>query len=187
MWTCYLFVAKGNVESMPDYAAQDPSNLMIGQPDGTFVEGAVEAGIVDFARARGGAVVDLNNDGMLDLVKVNRLENVRVYRNLGTGTAENPQAMGVWLAVGLHQPGVNPNAVGAWIEVRSGDKTQLREVIVGGGHVSGQLAPSHFGLGSATGAEVRVTWPDGEAGPWQPVNGNQRVLIERGAAAPVTQ
>ena len=34
-----LFIAKGNVEDLADYAMRDPSNLLIGQPDGTFVEG----------------------------------------------------------------------------------------------------------------------------------------------------
>ena len=33
-----LFVAKGNVDAMPDFAAKDPSNLLLGQPDGTFKE-----------------------------------------------------------------------------------------------------------------------------------------------------
>ncbi len=48
-----LFVSKGNVEAMPEYAAEDPSNLLLGQPDGTFVEGAEAAGIVELSRGRG--------------------------------------------------------------------------------------------------------------------------------------
>ena len=39
-----LFVSKGNVEAMNEYAAKDPNNLLLGQPDGTFVEGAEAAG-----------------------------------------------------------------------------------------------------------------------------------------------
>ena len=35
-----LFVTKGNVEAQADYAMRDPSNLLLGQADGTFVEGA---------------------------------------------------------------------------------------------------------------------------------------------------
>ena len=35
-----LFVAKGNVEAMPEFASQDPSNLLLGDPDGTFTESA---------------------------------------------------------------------------------------------------------------------------------------------------
>ena len=34
-----------------------------------------------------------------------------------------------------------------------------------------------------TRAEVRVTWPDGEVGPWLPVEADQVVRIERGATA----
>ena len=67
-----LYVAKGNVEQMPDHAAEDPSNLLIGQPDGTWEESAIEAGIVHFDKTRGAALADLNLDGLLDLVEVNR-------------------------------------------------------------------------------------------------------------------
>ena len=73
-----LFVTKGNVEAMPDFAARDPSNLMLGNADGTFSESGEAAGIVAFTRGRGAAVVDLNLDGMLDIVEVNRRENVSI-------------------------------------------------------------------------------------------------------------
>jgi hypothetical protein len=62
-----LFVSKGNVEAQEGYAGRDPSNLMLGNPDGTFTEVAEQAGIVDFARSRGAALTDFNLDGMLDL------------------------------------------------------------------------------------------------------------------------
>ena len=39
-----LFVCKGNVEAQLDFARRDPSNLFIGQADGTFVEGADRPG-----------------------------------------------------------------------------------------------------------------------------------------------
>ena len=46
-----LFVSKGNVDDAARLRHRDPSNLLIGQPDGTFIEGAEEAGIVSFAAA----------------------------------------------------------------------------------------------------------------------------------------
>ena len=85
-----LFIAKGNIEAMPDYAMRDPSNLLIGQPDGTLVEGASEAGIVDFARARGAALVDLNLDGMLDLVVVNGSRTSGSIATWGQARRHNP-------------------------------------------------------------------------------------------------
>jgi hypothetical protein len=173
-----LFVTKGNVTEMPDYARRDPSNLLLGQADGTFVEGAEEAGIVSFDRGRGAAVADLNLDGLLDLVQVNYGAPVRIWRSTASGIPDNP-AMSHWLGVQLSDPGANRDAIGSWIEVKTGDTTIEREVTVGGGHVSGHLGPTHFGLGAADQAEVRVTWPDGEQGPWIPVAADQYVTVDR--------
>ncbi|MET1232095.1 MAG: CRTAC1 family protein [Candidatus Limnocylindrales bacterium] len=180
-----LFVAKGNVEVMPDYAWDDPSNLLMGQPDGTFVEGGEAAGIVDYARGRGAAVIDLNLDGLLDIVEVKRRENVRLWRSLGAGSADASQAapMGHWAAVKLEQPAPNTDAIGAWVAVKVGDRIIERELTVGGGHVSGQLGWIHFGLGPADRAEVRVQWPDGEVGPWLPLTADGFSIIDRGADA----
>jgi hypothetical protein len=179
-----LFISKGNVEAMVEYAARDPSNLLLGQPDGTFVESARAAGFLSFGRSRGAALADFNLDGMLDLVEVNRRENVRVWRNVGWGEAAAPAAMGNWVAVRLEQPGPNRDAVGSWIEVRLGERTTLRELTVGGGHAGGQLGWIHFGLGRADSAEIRIQWPDGETGPWQRIEANTSAIIERDAPEP---
>ncbi|HET9417611.1 MAG TPA: CRTAC1 family protein, partial [Candidatus Limnocylindria bacterium] len=176
-----LFVGKGNVEAMPEFAARDPSNLLLGTPDGTFVEAAEAAGIVSFARARGGSLVDLNLDGLLDLVVVNRLENVLVWRNLGAGTADDPEPMGAWIALRLSQPGPNPDAIGAWLEIRAGDRTIRRELTVGGGHVSGSLGWVHVGIGAEEAAEVTVTWPDGTPEGPIAVEANTWSHLERGS------
>jgi hypothetical protein len=179
-----LFVSKGNVEAQPGYAARDPSNLLIGQEDGSFTEDGEAAGIMSFVRGRGAALVDLNLDGMLDLVQVNRRENVSVWRNVGWGDAASPAPMGNWVAVRLEQPGPNRDGIGSWIELRAGDRTIQREVTIGGGHASGELGWIHFGLGDASGAEVRVQWPDGETGPWMQLPANGFATIERGARTP---
>ena len=176
-----LFFAKGNIEAMPDFAAQDPSNLFLGQPDGTFKEAADTAGIVDFARGRGAALADFNLDGLLDLIEVNRRVNVGLWRNVGSGTAEQPAPMGDWVAIRLDQSGPNRNAIGSWIEVKLEDRTLQREVTVGGGNGGGQLGWIHFGLGDTEGAEIRVQWPGGETGPWMTVPTNRFSVIERGA------
>jgi hypothetical protein len=179
-----LLITKGNVEAQPDYAARDPSNLLLGQPDGTFVESAQAAGITHFARGRGAALADLNLDGLVDLVEVNRREQVKVWRNAGSGDPGRPRPMGDWVAVRLQQPAPNTDAVGAWIEVRAGGRTQRRELTVGGGHAGGQLGWTHFGLGAADRLEVRVQWPDGSWGPWMESAVNQFLTIPRGADRP---
>jgi len=177
-----LFISKGNVEEEPGYAVRDPSNLLLGQADGTFVESAEAAGILGYHRSRGAALVDLNVDGMLDLVVVNRSENVSMWRNVGLGDAARPVAMGHSFSVRLRQPAPNVDAIGAWVEVRIGDRTVVREVTVGGGHAGGQLGWIHVGLGSDVRAQVRVQWPDGETGPWIDVQAGDWAMIDRGAA-----
>jgi hypothetical protein len=178
-----LFVAKGNVEAQEGYAMRDPSNLLIGQADGTFVEGGEAAGIVSYNRARGAALVDLDLDGLLDLVVANRVEPVTVWRNVGSGDDDAPATMGNWLGVRLQQPAPNADAIGAWVEARIGGRTHVHEVTVGGGHAGGQLGWLHIGLGDADSAELRVHWPDGEIGPWMEAEAGGFAIIERGAAA----
>ena len=176
-----LFVAKGNVTAQPEYAEKDPSDLFLGQSDGTFRQGADAAGIVSFDRGRGAALVDLNLSGLLDLVQVSYGTPVRVWRNVGAGTASDPRAMGNWLGISLAQRAPNVDAVGAWIEVRAGDRVMRRELTVGGGHAGGQLGWTHFGLGGATGADVRVIWPDGTRGGWMTVGANSFYVLDRDA------
>ncbi len=176
-----LFISKGNIDEQPGYATKDPSNLLLGHPDGTFVEGAEAAGIVEFARGRGAALADFNLDGLLDLVESHYRDQVKLWRNVGSGDATKPAPMGNWLALRPVQPGPDRDAIGAWIEVKVGGLTLRRELTVGGGHVGGQLGWVHFGLGPAKDAQVRVQWPDGEMGPWLHLAANQFTLIERGA------
>ncbi len=179
-----LFISKGNVEAMSDFASRDPDNLLLGQADGTFSEVGAAAGIATFVRGRGAALVDLNLDGMLDLVQVNRRENVSLWRNVGLGTAAEPAPMDGWVALRLEQPGPNRDAIGSWIEVRAGGRAAEREVTIGGGHAGGQLGWIHFGLGDAGAAEIRVRWPDGELGPWMRLAADRFAVIERLASEP---
>ena len=169
-----LFVAKGNIDSMPDFAMKDPNNLALGKSDGTFVDMAKDAGVASTETSRGGMVVDFNLDGLLDLVVVNRRSPAQLWRN----TSKNA---GHWLQVKLEQAGANRDGIGAWIEAKRGDVTTRREITSGGGHVSGQLGWWHFGLGNADRAEVRVLWPYAEPGPWQSVSADGFYVLKAGA------
>lgn len=175
-----LFISKGNVEAMAEFASRDPNNLLMGGADGTFREVGEAAGIVTFRIARGASLTDLNLDGLPDLVVVNRKDDVEVWRNVGAGTAERPVPLGNWLQLRLSQPGGNRNAVGAWVEMRIGARTLRQELTVGGGHASGEAGWLHFGAGTAERARVRIQWPDGEWSDWYQIYTNQFARIVRG-------
>ena len=167
-----IFIAKGNVDQMPSSAMEDPNNLLMQTADGQFIETGDDAGLASMGMSRGAALVDLNLDGLLDIVVVNREANLEIYQNFGPET-------GNWLLLNLQQNSVNPQAVGAWIEVAAEGTVWHREITVGGGHASGVAGFEHFGLGSAGIVELRVTWPDGTSSDWQTVQPNQAVTISR--------
>lgn len=175
-----LFIAKGNVAEMPDFAMHDPDNLLLQTPDGRFVEKGDVAGIANNGTARGAALADFNMDGLLDLVVVNRWSKAQVWRNGGAGD-------GNWIAFRLQQPAPNVDGVGAWVEVKRGDAVMRRELTTGGGHAGGQLGWLHFGLGGATRASVSILWPDGTRSDWADLAANSFYTLGREQpAAPFT-
>ncbi|SHE88124.1 Repeat domain-containing protein [Litoreibacter ascidiaceicola] len=161
-----LFIAKGNVDQMPSNAMNDPNNLLVQNSDGRFHESAETAGVADFARSRGAALADFDNDGRLDLVVVNRRAAMRIYRNVGD-TAH-------WLGVSLFQRGGNRDAIGAKVTVNG----QIQHLRIGGGHAGGSALPLHFGLGDENIAVIQVVWPDGSITQTE-VHGDQSLLIEK--------
>ncbi|MFK7744512.1 MAG: CRTAC1 family protein [Roseobacter sp.] len=164
-----LFIAKGNVDQMPGMATKDPNNLLMQQPDGTFREASIEAGVASFHRSRGGALADFDLDGRLDLIVVNRRAPAELYRNV---TAD----VGNWLRVVPKMLSRNRDAIGAVVTVVTPESTQSIQRVVGGGHAGGQLLPMHFGLADAQTAQVRVEWPDGQQTSAKAVAGQTLVI-----------
>ncbi len=167
-----LFIAKGNVEQMPSNAMFDPNNLLMQGPDGRFSEAGQVAGIANGAKSRGAALVDLDIDGRLDLVVVNRGAPFEIYRN------ETP-VEGNWVELLPVQDAPNRFAVGGWIEIALGERRIWRELTVGGGHAGGAAGPEHVGLGPVDEVRVRVHWPDGETSGWTELEADRAWTLER--------
>ena len=168
-----LFVAKGNVDRMPDFSQKDPNNLLLQKPDAHFVEVGDVSGIASFSIARGAMLADFNLDGKIDIVVVNRRENIKIWLNVSSD-------LGSFIALRLQSPTSNRDAIGAWVEVKTASGVQRREITSGGGHASGQNGFWHFGLGDAKSAEIRVIWPDGTEGPWYSVDTGQFYHVRLG-------
>ena len=174
-----LFIAKGNVSEMPDFAANDPNNLLLQDGDGKFNEVGDKAGIASMAGAarRGAAGFQPRRPAGP------RRRQPRANRHSSGATPRRTPATGSSCACGRTAP--NRDAIGAWLEVRCGEMVVRREITVGGGHASGQSGWWHFGLGESPEAEVRVIWPDGTTSDWQRVDGNNFYILERDKAAEV--
>ncbi len=104
---------------------------------------------------RGGAQVDFDRDGLVDLVIVVHGGDAIVLKN----TSPDP---GHWLRVALRQTGGNTQALGARIYLTSAGNTQMAEIGTGSSYLSQDEHTVHFGLGSATRVDqLRIVWPDG--------------------------
>ena len=169
-----LFVAKGNISDMLDFAMQDPNNLLLLREDGKFVEAGDTAGVASMEQSRGGVLTDFNIDGRVDLVVVNRNSKAQIWRN----TTENA---GHWIEVKLGQVGPNRDAVNAWIVATADGRRIEREITVGGGHGSGEAGWWHIGIGNATSVELQVIWPDGDKSAPVTVNADGFYIVNRGS------
>ncbi|MEP2946426.1 MAG: ASPIC/UnbV domain-containing protein [Lentilitoribacter sp.] len=174
-----LYIAKGNVEAMSDFASYDPDNMLLGGFEKRFTEKGDEAGIALNSAGRGAVIEDFNADGMLDMLVVNRKTNVNLFLNEGAKTDWGHRPMGNWIKIELDNGAINRDAIGAKISVKTGNLTQNKTVQIGGGHASGQLGFNHFGLGVAERATIRVQWPNGDWSHPYKVFANNHVIIER--------
>jgi enediyne biosynthesis protein E4 len=182
-----IFISKGNVSTMPDFATLDPNNLLLQDTEGRFVEVGSAAGLASFKRGRGAMVLDLNADGLLDVLVVNRWDGAQVWRQLPAG---DTATAGHWLQLQLRQDSGNRNAVGAWVEVKLGDDATARvvrqELTVGGGHASGHMGWLHFGLGAAQAVQLRVKWPHGDWSGWHTAQADGFYQLSAKGLSPAT-
>lgn len=105
--------------------------------------------------SRSVGVVDLDDDGRLDVVLANNNAAPEILMN------RLPDA-GNWVAIDLRAAGGSPDAVGALARLTAGGQTMTRVVEAGSGFASQGSHTLHFGLGSEEELEVlEISWPDG--------------------------
>jgi len=139
----------------------------------SFAQVAEDWGWADPGYARGVAVVDINGDGWLDLLK----------RELGGPLLVDLARCGAesWLTVQLSQGGANRDAVGAMVTVEVDGEEQRRWVWRGGTSYAVAVPPRvHFGLGGAEQIDnVTVRWPSGETEAYGPQAARQHLTLSR--------
>jgi len=116
-----------------------------------------EAGLTKHApaRHRGSAIGDLNGDGHLDVVVTALSAPAEIWMNDSPGKSH-------WIEFQLEGTKSNRDAIGARIKLVAGGKAQYNHVAFAAGYASSSAGPVHFGLASATAAElVEIRWPSG--------------------------
>ncbi|MEE8104450.1 MAG: CRTAC1 family protein [Planctomycetota bacterium] len=110
--------------------------------------------------SRGLAMLDLHNDGDLDLVVVNLNETPDVLVN------ERGSESGHWIRFsfsGNPARKVNREAIGTRVKLTSGDLVRHFEIQRGRGFLGCNDPRLHVGLGERTGAvQLEIVWPNGD-------------------------
>lgn len=143
---------------LPHYPYETPNVVFRNLGDGRFEELIDEAGpgLAAARSSRGAAFGDYDNDGDLDILVVNMNAAPSLLRNEYSGS-------GGWIKVlARGAPGrSNRSAIGAQVELRYGDRIQVRPVTAQSSFYSVDDFRLHFGLGSAERADLIVRWPSG--------------------------
>ncbi len=144
---------------------------------GHFYDVAAQAGIGDREEGQSAALVDLDNDGRIDVVVANLGGPLLVYRNV-------TPSPGHWLGVDLRGPGGSAPYGAKAILHRGDGKTPMREYYPANGY-RGQSDPRlHFGLGAATKApDLEVRWPDGKVEIFAGLPVDRYAAVRYGAGA----
>ena len=120
----------------------------------------------------GCAFGDYNNDGWLDLILANTLnenQNNSLFKNTGTGNN--------WIKINCKGTVSNTSAVGTKVRMKANingsDVWQTRRIAASTGYNSQNSYTVHFGLGNATLIdELDITWPIGTVQTFTNVNVN---------------
>jgi hypothetical protein len=171
-----IFVTNGSTFQelkRPQVLIAQRDALFRNNSDGTFTDVSEVTGITLLPTrvGRGAAFADYDNDGDVDIFIVNNHEKPALLRNDG-GNRNN------WLHVELIGTNANRNAVGAKIQVKTVNRTQMREIYAGDSYMSFNSFIAEFGVGGATQVEsLQVIWSNGDTQTLHNVLTNQRLRI----------
>jgi enediyne biosynthesis protein E4 len=179
-----VFEANGRVtRQTPAYSSDpyaEPSVLFRGTARGRFQEVAPRGGAASalVASSRAAIFGDLDNDGRIDIVVVNRDAPAFVLRNVTT-------TKGNWLGLRvLDEHG--RDALGAEVRVGIGTRRVRRDVKAGYSYLASNDPRVHIGLGGErVGRNVRVRWPNGAEESFGDIVAGRYVTLRRGQGAPV--
>lgn len=137
------------------------ANLYFENVDGVFKEKSREMGVNDYGIGRGSVILDIDNDGDMDILFINQKAVLDYPVRSTTRLLRNDMKKGNWLKVQLKGVDSDLHGIGSRVQIVVGNTQMLREIDGGGSsHLSQNSTIAHFGLGNATSVDsIIVTWP----------------------------
>jgi hypothetical protein len=125
------------------------------QGNATFQEIGATVGVNNDRDGRGIAIIDIDNDGRLDIVQTNANQAPILYHNVSGN-------VGNWVELKLMGTKSNRDGIGARVQLQAGGLTQIRELDGGNGYAGQSMHRVHFGIGASNKIDaLRIRWPSG--------------------------
>jgi hypothetical protein len=177
-----LLFVNGNVypeleQFFAGYKYKNPRILMRNLGGGVFENLSDDSGtgITDCHSSRGCAFGDFENNGKIGVAIMNMGEPISLLRNASSNSNR-------WLKLKLIGTKSNRSAIGAKAFVSAAGRRQRQEVVSQSSFYSQSDLRLHFGLGSATSADVEIHWPSGLKESYSGVKSNQILSLKEGSA-----
>ena len=145
--------------------------------DLTFTDKTTDWGLSLPTFSNGAVYVDLNNDGVMDLVINNIDDEALIYKN--TSRQKNPAATN-YIQIKFKGDNRNIGGLGAWADIYyDHGKHQVAENNPYRGYLSTDQNIAHFGLGKITVVDsVVIKWPGGKKQVLQNVKADQVLTVD---------
>jgi hypothetical protein len=177
-----LLFVNGNVypeleQFFTGYKYKNPRILLRNLGGGVFENLSNDSGtgITDCHSSRGCAFGDFENNGKIGAAIMNMGEPPSLLRNETSNSNH-------WLKLKLIGTKSNRSAIGAKAFVSIAGRRQRQEVLSQSSFYSQSDLRLHFGLGSATSADVEIQWPSGLKETYSGVKSNQILCLKEGGA-----
>ena len=178
-----LFVANGHLmpaieEGGGGLRYRQRNQLFRNLGNGGFKDVATGASFKAREVSRGAASGDYDQDGDLDLLVANLDARPALLRN-------DVESKGHWIMLNLRRGKID--AIGTRVLIDAGNHRQIREVQTGSSFQSQSDTRLHFGLGSASIANIEIVWPGGERQLFPSVPADRHYIIHQGIDALSTE
>ena len=155
----------------PEYAKEQHNVLLHNNGDGTFNNVSLGSGADDPGIGRGGAFLDFDNDGCLDLYVANLGQTAKLLRNLCRSDNH-------WIVVDTIGTISNRDGIGARVTIDIDGKSQIREVSSGRSNMGQNMKSVHFGLGPEKIVDnLIIKWPSGTIQTLSNIKADQRLVV----------
>jgi hypothetical protein len=152
--------------------------LFHSQGGATFKDEAGKHGVDSVRDGRGIGIIDLDNDGRLDMYVANANHEPYLYHNVSPRDSHFVQFL-------LEGTKSNRSAVGAQVRVTAGGRTRLSFVNGGNGFAAQSMSRVHFGLGNTNSIEkVEIRWPSGATQTLSGIGTDRIYRITEGRSKP---